>query len=721
MSGKKRPEQDSIEPRVRAHSSPRIASKFDLVAAAIALVTGIVPAANSWTPAFPVDDAYVSFAYSLHLASDRGLRLSPLGRPVEAYSDPLWVCLLAAGHVLGFAVPTLAMILDLVLVGLVGGVSSALVRALQPTAPRIVRLLPGLLFALLPATAFSVVAGLETLLFAFLLECSVLWWHHDMQVKRNMGPGSHITCLLLALTRPEGALVWLILVAGSLRSIRRIRGQIRTLVWFLAPMTAFISFRLLYFGQLLPNSVVAKSGLSHRVAEQLDKSEGFRFWGEYWPLLLSALVVIVLVWAVRGFHPDLRAPTGLLLVLGAFELAVSSGDNYPYERYLFLTVPLLLTVTTAGVAQVASHTVGTGTRPTDPRSPGVRSLPALLSLGMIAGLLSLTGYTATLHENPLQAGDLGLHNFTLSHLDSLLRPDSLSRHFGSTYHFTLAGWLERQTPSATIATNEVGIVSYYTGARVIDMWGLGNAHIAHLPGQPGNRADPNYLFEQSPTYVVLLVSGCLCLGVPSDVTYASSPAMDGYHLIDLLYDGNSGLSPWTPDAIAAILFKSDPTITSTVSLDGRIPPAHLVRTLMPHEVESKLDASLAKSTSGGMVSPSRDLSAAGNLALGDFDAIAPGSSVDLSIPPVLGTECRFVVTALGATATTEESGAVETVSAASRRQIDDLPVTVSPGGVSLQSVPLPNDEGPLIVHVSTAAGMLMAEPRVVCSAGVASR
>ena len=108
----------------------------DIVVGGLAGACALVPIANAWTPGFPFDDAYISFCYALQLATGHGLRLGAGAPPrVEAYSNPLWVLLLAIGHVAGLAIPTWSTILNVLLVAVLAGTTMRLVRTLNPRAP----------------------------------------------------------------------------------------------------------------------------------------------------------------------------------------------------------------------------------------------------------------------------------------------------------------------------------------------------------------------------------------------------------------------------------------------------------------------------------------------------------------------------------------------------------------------------------------------------------
>ena len=74
----------------------------------------------------------------------------------------------------------------------------------------------------------------------------------------------------------------------------------------------------------------------------------------------------------------------------------------------------------------------------------------------------------------------------------------------------LAHWLDAKVPAeAVIATGGAGIVPYYTRRPTIDMYGLADEHIAHLPPlKQGFRTvahekyAPGYVLDRRPDYIV---------------------------------------------------------------------------------------------------------------------------------------------------------------------------------------------------------------------------
>lgn len=248
-----------------------------------------------------IDDAGISFAYARNLAAGHGLVSQPGMPPVEGFSNPLWVLLLAPWPKLGLGDPTVtAKLLSVVLVlGTFALLESAL--TLLTRGSRWVPLITLLLLAVNSCFVIWTVSGLENPLYAFLL-CLLLrisagalreGWPEEPEEQELPAPavvaarsrrrsrlallsaGAGAVAALLAMTRPDGAVfctVYPLLVAGAAglpagdRS-RRVPAPRRALAClgsygaaFVLLGGAFLGARYLYFGELVPNTFHAKGG-----------------------------------------------------------------------------------------------------------------------------------------------------------------------------------------------------------------------------------------------------------------------------------------------------------------------------------------------------------------------------------------------------------------------------------------------------------------------------
>jgi hypothetical protein len=592
-------------------------------------VVALVPIANAWAPSLPFDDSYIAFAYALHFATGHGLTLSVGAKPVEAYSDPLWVLILATGKWLGFTIPTWSNIANIVLVAGLAGTTMRMVRRLTPTAPLWTAAGAGVVIAMLPAVAYYAVAGLETLLFAVLFNLTVLWFLTDCERRQPLSPATSAFCLLLALTRPEGALLWATAWALTWWWSPDVRRQLKAAAWFLVPGGLIELGRLLYFHQLLPNSIVAKSGLPLSATADLAKTASLHFWHHYFPILIVGLVVVVACLARQALPRNFRPLAVIVVVMSAVEVVTSSGDGYPYERYLFVVLPVILAMAVAVVCQVGWPSPG---RPVTHVASGRQGLFRWVSMSCVLILLgaSLWAAFSTREWQATTSNDLNLSR-GISHLHSLFSPDTLSKHSGR-YHFSLAALLNRtQPPGSEIAMDEIGAVAYYTHMHVVDLYGLADTRISHKPGVPGDRAAPNYVFSQHPRDIALGFNRCLCLAFADYAAYAKDPRMLGYQLTDIIYNK----SP--PGALLYQRVEAAPTF---MSLDREIPIDARRVTGLPMTLQQSLDVQELQSIVFHDGNPTPELRAGGVLAVRtDFTTIAPGASVSIRVHPAAGGAC----------------------------------------------------------------------------------
>src|SRR5688500_4180102 len=151
-------------------------------------------------------DAAISLAYAKNMARGDGLVLTPGDAPVEGYSNPLWVALLAVGALFGGADRPEWLLKGAGLLFGAATIGAAILlakRAYGPIPSHTAWFAPLLIAASTPF-AFWTVAGLENPLFAFLLVLAALL-HLDELADARRWPGwSALVLAMLALTRPEG-------------------------------------------------------------------------------------------------------------------------------------------------------------------------------------------------------------------------------------------------------------------------------------------------------------------------------------------------------------------------------------------------------------------------------------------------------------------------------------------------------------------------------------
>ncbi len=483
------------------------------------------------TEFFPVDDAYISFRYAENLARGEGLVFNA-GERVEGYSNFLFVALLAAGSKLGITPPLAARLINIASVAFLAYILTFGAYAGGRDGPRRVHAglgwLAGLVLVLSPHTSLNVLSGLEAPATAALLAAGVVF------LSRDRPKPAAFSFLLVALSRPEGIVLALLAAGWDVwRGKEQARVRLRNWLLLLAvPYAVFFTWRVVYYGSPLPNSVQAKSGSAAGMHLERSLSYMGKAAEVYWPLMLLAVVGLVVGrrWMARAAWVALLGVMGLCLLTG-------SGDPYrTLIRYLYPGLPLLLMVASVS-AQAWLHRASAHGRRSSGVAPEAR-LESVTPRGRPGAVLAVAGVTLLL------AAQLAVLVYSSSF--ELLRTETF-RAFrrvgvgekiasGAAQIFAqdraphtserlkvaigqhdLARWLlDHAASDAVLVSSQVGIAPYYTGLKVVDTFGLVTRHIAELPGPPGAKKDPDFVFGQDPDFFAFRKPGKLIGGIPAD-------------------------------------------------------------------------------------------------------------------------------------------------------------------------------------------------------------
>ncbi len=439
------------EPAVRTDVRPSLPLLLLLLAALLAL-----PLQGLFFPDCLSDDAFISFRYARHLTQGHGLVFNPgETQPVEGYTNFLWTLLLAATTGAGLDAELAARRLGL-LCGLATLLASWLLcRRLAPASPWVWPL-PAVWLVSCSFFVVEALQGLETMLMALLVTLTLALRVAELNPppgSRSSVPWSALTAGLAAITRPEGYMVFgvLLLHQGLRLLARRRRPDIRD-AWlpalFALPVVPQLLYRLATYGQWLPHTFHAKTGGG---LDQLQR--GLHYVGDGGLRLLPWLVLAALL--LRPSRKALGPVGGTGLVFTVWLAAVAGvaavgGDFKPTFRFLVWSMPLLATLAAVGIAGLAASGAGS-------RRFGMTALVAVL----VAVTLSWTWGAS----------------FQARHFATVRQADLLRLR-------QAAAWFDDNLPAdALIATGPAGAIPYYTGRRTLDMWGINDALI-------GRRAMP---------------------------------------------------------------------------------------------------------------------------------------------------------------------------------------------------------------------------------------
>ncbi len=441
----------------------------------VGLVVALVTVGRWATlPHFTVDDAGISFSYARNLADGHGLVLEPGDTPVEAFSNPSWVLVLALARVLGLPIPATARYLGLLLGALAAGLAAALVarwaRGLGQRLGWVTGLAAGVASGGGLVYPLWIGSGMETGLHAFIL---VITWYLLAEEARSphRPPWSSLSLLVLGLTRPEAPLYFVAVGLPKLVvGLRSRTAMTREILWASllgVGMGMVVLARVAYFGAPLPNSYYIKAatfGL-RSTGFLLPGPEGLAYVGAFltgyvaWPALALALLSPIDRQRRWGALQGLA-----LLVAGlAFPLH-SQGDWMPEFRFIAPTLPLLYALGTWGLISAMSRLAA-------------RRVPGGEGKGHRAPLARLSTAAVLL----LAAASLAL---PVSHRVQVARFTTMERVRARASAIADLG-RRAGLPHPTLLDPDLGGTSWEPGVRVRDLFGLGDLTLArHRWEQP---------------------------------------------------------------------------------------------------------------------------------------------------------------------------------------------------------------------------------------------
>jgi len=433
------------------------------------------------------DDAFISFRYARNWATGHGLVFNP-GERVEGFTNFLWTALLAVAQLLHLDLPATAQVLG----GLVAVCTVLLVasnahltlsdaaRTRNPVVGSSLVLLPPLALCLSESWSAWSVGGLENVLSGFLVTAAWVAWTRSLSSethpRRLRLLSSGLLCLAI-LNHPTNAL-FAVAIGGHLLLHARARSW-KPIEWlpFFALLAGvlglFLVARVLYYGDLLPNTWYAKGGMSVAVWQR-----GLRYFGQVFLAYPVAILVTagILIAALRKKLQN--APVLVLAVsiaLSCLYLIAVGGEEFPAYRATVALVPAFCLLLSPALEWIWQRMSRPGA------ATGVAAVAVLLASTLPLGL-----------------------NERVRRLDTALAEGrtALSR--------TAALMLKRQLPPDTLfAHSGAGLIAFYTDFPWIDTLGLCDAHIARThvdnlgQGAAGHeKGDGRYVWERQPDYVM---------------------------------------------------------------------------------------------------------------------------------------------------------------------------------------------------------------------------
>ena len=475
------------------------------------------------------DDAFISYRYARNLVRGEGLVYNP-GERVEGYTNLLWTLLIAASLDCGLSAENSAHLLSLA-----SGLGVLLLaflytRALIPGPQAWLAGLTPLLVLASPSFAIWSTSGMETPLFTALVTGSVL------AEARGRRYTMAISLWLAVFTRPEGLIAAATLFAYILyRERSSLRRAFGPLLVYGGTVAALVLFRLLYYGDLVPNTFYARAG-------GLPPETGLIYLAGCLASGPAMLVAPAFFGSgCRGFN--VAWPGATLVAAFCLYIALIGGDAFNGWRFFLPVLPVLVALALRGCALVlaASRTLGMVVATCLPAialfylagSQSTVMVLALVLASMLYLLIRRPPYprrerlAAALVALGVAGVALGTYSFERANRSPGAKATELapprSRAVEQTRAFLRFGrWLARHQATfirnqcdrdCLVAAIALGMLGYYSEARIVDLLGLIDPVIARSPIRrpfsaaplfPGHaRSNAAYVLSRDPDFILI--------------------------------------------------------------------------------------------------------------------------------------------------------------------------------------------------------------------------
>lgn len=435
---------------------------------------------------FSTDDAFITLRYGRHLGEGLGLRWNAGGPRVEGYSNFAYVLLAAALEALGS--------LSLFPFKVLGGIALAVTLYVQF---KLARMFVGKTGALVvPALYLShygpvwwAVSGLETPLYSALVDAT-LWLGltalgygavAEAPAAATREPSPRLLILagmsawLVSLVRPEGPLIFIALLGAVVVKTVRRRGAsgeswrrrldpaLRVALGFVPLFGFYAAWRWLYFGELVPNTVLCKTGYADR----------FKLIESY----LSAAPIALALAAVQLRRLTEPRTTALwLVILGYFVILIGADPIVAGFSRHFLAAHTLVCVFAVRTIVDANDFV-------------------MRHVSVPSDSIVHTGILATLFCALVVVGLPDGADYQTRAMDYVIRSRSRAE---------LARYLRVEVPPQWhVALGDLGLVGWLARRPIIDSFCLNEPGLSHPPANESYSAAADWLLAQNPEVIVV--------------------------------------------------------------------------------------------------------------------------------------------------------------------------------------------------------------------------
>jgi hypothetical protein len=423
----------------------------------------------------PLDDVYIHFQYARSFAEGTPYVYNMGEPPTSGATSFIYPILLSVGYLIGFK--GLALGIYAMLIGALAlAISMRLLihLAQQFNIPLWGSYALAVGFALSGVISWHFQSGMETgLMIALSLATLTALWHDNARLIA-------FSTALLALTRPEGSIMALIVVGiYGIKQFINLATR-RQLIWLLIPLSAFFIQPII--NGLITGSFSASGGQAKSILNTfpffLDDVtariiENFlRMWSEFMTDTAYTLILLVPT-ALMGFITLIRRRFYIGLIVLVWLIAVSGAiatlDTafWHFKRYQMPLIALFYPLSAYGLVALANTL--------QRRKPFLKYLPLVL-----VGVMLVSAITN---------GFEFLRLYRVNVQNVIDQP------------YPMAEWLKANTPlDARVAVHDVGMMRYMGERHTVDMVGLTTSESApYWQNGPGSVGE--FLLKTRPEYV----------------------------------------------------------------------------------------------------------------------------------------------------------------------------------------------------------------------------
>ncbi len=421
---------------------------------------------------FTEEDAFISFQYATNFVNGKGLVFNE-GERVEGYTNFLWTLILSASFPLGW---------NIVIWAKYTGVLAALATVALLCVNKFgidkryfwVGASAAAFVAVDPGTAIWSAGGLETAFFTMLVTAGCLT---ALSRPRSMKTAAISGSLLglASLTRPEGVLFVMTTVAAVIFHSRETKRNFRYGLLLLSVSCSIILphlvWRSAYYGYLLPNTFYAKVGFNYSLL-----SRGLKYINNWMQNLLYIPPACIL-WGLLFSRTNWKLKSvSFISLVYLIAVAFLGGDWMRTYRFIVPVIPLTA-LSINGTVFDLFHRKNKNK-----------------SMKVIAVAVFCILFAAQINN--------------AKHWLKESEKFDLNKYW--TNHLTLLGlWLKHNAPpEASLATGDLGRVTYYSNLYIHDPLGIITPYIAHSnqeklgKGAPGHeKRDWEYILSKQPSFI----------------------------------------------------------------------------------------------------------------------------------------------------------------------------------------------------------------------------